>query len=126
MLNRTVWKSFQEIFLKFGKAYGMMENNGKSCIYYEEEGRYFSIDIASSFNFCTAPLSLGFKYLGFQMKSNNYKIKDWEWLVEKVKKKIKGWTFKWLSSGGRFILVQVVIQNIMVYWVHIYAIRKIF
>lgn len=45
-------------------------------------------------------------------------------MLEKVERKIRGWASKWLSSGGRFILVQAVIQNIMVYWAHIFTIPK--
>lgn len=105
MLVRTVWQSFHEIFERFGKASGMEENLGKSCIYFEEAGKVLANEIATMFSVSAAPLSQGFKYLGFHMKLNNYQIKDWDWLAAKVKKKISSWTSKWLSSGGRFILV---------------------
>lgn len=45
-------------------------------------------------------------------------------MIEKVKKKIWGWSYKWLSKGGRLILVQAVLQQFMVYWAHLYAIPK--
>ena len=109
MLIRSVWQVFHEIFIRFGNASGMMANVGKSCIYHEDDGRVIAKDIANMFNFSTNSLSMGFKYLGFHMKPNNYKIKQSDWMLEKVEKQIRGWTSKWLSSGGRFILVQVII-----------------
>lgn len=84
MLIRLVWKNYHEIFQRFEKASRMMANIGKSCVFYEEEWRVLAIDIASMFNLCTALLSMAFKYMGFHMKTNNYRSKDWEWLVVKV------------------------------------------
>lgn len=45
-------------------------------------------------------------------------------MVEKVEKKIRCWTSRWLSSGSKLILVQAVIQNIMVFWAHLFVIPK--
>lgn len=34
-------------------------------------------------------LEEGIKYLGFQLKPNDYRKQNWMWLVTKIKKKIK-------------------------------------
>jgi hypothetical protein len=56
------------------------------------------------------------KYLGFYLKPNGYRIMDWNWLIEKIEKRISNWTFLWLSLGGRLVLVKSVLQSIHVYW----------
>jgi hypothetical protein len=61
-------------------------------------------------------LEEGMKYLGFCLKPNGYRIVDWNWFIEKVVKRINNWTFRWLSLGGRLILVKDVLQSIHVYW----------
>ena len=43
------------------------------------------------FPFEPRPLDVGLKYLGFYLKPNGYKKNDWDWLIEKVEKRIKIW-----------------------------------
>ena len=58
------------------------------------------------------------KYLGFYLKPCKYMLKDWDWLITKVEKRIKNWSFKWLSKVGKLILVKAVLAAIPVYWMH--------
>lgn len=61
-------------------------------------------------------LELGFKYLGYHLKPNNYRIAEWNWLIQKVDWRINNWTFRWLSLGGRLTLAKSVLEGIPVYW----------
>jgi hypothetical protein len=63
-----------------------------------------------------SPLDQRMKYLGFFLKPNDYRVNDWHWLLQKVEKKIGHWTSRWLSLGGRLVLVNSVLQNMLVYW----------
>jgi hypothetical protein len=56
------------------------------------------------------------KYLGFFLKPNNYRVVDWNWMIQKIEKRIGNWTFRWLSLGGRLILAKSVLQSLPVYW----------
>jgi hypothetical protein len=47
----------------------------------------------------------GFKYLGFFLKPNWYVINDWCWLIKKVGKKNSSCCHRWLTLGGRYILI---------------------
>jgi len=58
----------------------------------------------------------GFKYMGYFLKANCYRIVDWYKLVNKFEKRIIHRTNRWLSLGGILILVKAVLQNIPVYW----------
>ena len=57
----------------------------------------------------------GFTYLGFRLKSIAYSVMDLMWLVDKFRNRIIKWTKKWLSLGGRYIMVQVVLTQFVVY-----------
>jgi hypothetical protein len=61
-------------------------------------------------------LECGLKYLGFFLKPNDYKVSDWIWLLQKIEKRVGHWSFRWLSLGGRLVLIKYVLQNIPVYW----------
>jgi len=61
-------------------------------------------------------LSEGFTYLGYQLKMGSSTPCDWQWLVALYEKKINFWCNKWLSIGGRFILVKSVLEGLAVYW----------
>jgi hypothetical protein len=61
-------------------------------------------------------LSQGFKYLGYHLKPGATKSEDWCWLVEKFERKIGFWCNKWLSLGGRFVLVKTVLESLSIFW----------
>jgi hypothetical protein len=45
-----------------------------------------------------------------------YKAEDWRWLLAKIEKRIGHWCNMWLSLGGPFILIKVVLESQPVYW----------
>jgi hypothetical protein len=45
------------------------------------------------FPYETNPFDEGLKYLGFHLKPNNYKKEDWVWLVAKLERRLKSWSF---------------------------------
>lgn len=49
------------------------------------------------------------------LKPNNYLNGDWWWLLRKLEKRISLWCDKWLTLGGRYIIVKFVLENIHVY-----------
>jgi hypothetical protein len=67
-------------------------------------------------------LSIGFKYLGFYLKSGVQKAIDWRWLLTKVESKIQQWSYRWLSLGGRYILCKSVLESQPIYWLSLAAI----
>jgi hypothetical protein len=69
-------------------------------------------------------LDEGLKYLGFQLKPNDYRKFDWLWLIEKLEKILKVWSHRWLSWVGRLVLVKVVLEVIPVYWMSLAWIPK--
>eukprot|EP00253_Pinus_taeda_P020431 PITA_20431 len=67
-------------------------------------------------NFEVKVLEDTFKYLGFLLKPDNYRIKDWNWILAKIESNLKHWSFKWLSRAGRLVLIKSVLMVVPVYW----------
>jgi hypothetical protein len=61
-------------------------------------------------------LEQGFKYLGFYLKAGASRLEDWYWLIKKVEKKINNWCYRWLSLGGRLMLLKAVLSSQPIYW----------
>ena len=61
----------------------MIINNAKLVILIVGIEDCYILYIRSMFPFNVSPLENGLKYLGFKLKLNAYKIKDWDWLISK-------------------------------------------
>jgi hypothetical protein len=113
-----------EGLLLFKQATGMEINAQKSSITFssldEEETQY----IAERLPFQVLDLNEGLKYLGFQLKPNDYRKSDWRWLIVKLEKRLKCWSHRWLSRAGRLVLVKSVLEAILVYWMSLAWIPK--
>jgi hypothetical protein len=60
--------------------------------------------------------SLPIKYLGVQFHWKKLRNRDWDFLVNKIDKKLSNWKGKLLSIGGRLTLIKVVLNAIPIYW----------
>ena len=68
--------------------------------------------------FFVGKIENGMKYLGFHLKCCRYLLKDWDWLIAKVEKRIRNWSFRWLSKGGKLILIKAILEAILVFWMY--------
>ena len=64
------------------------------------------------------------KYLGFFLKPNDYRKRDWVWLLEKLEKRLKTWNHRWLSRDGRLVMFKAIMEAIPVYWMSLAWIPK--
>ena len=80
--------------------------------------------LRAEFPYIIRPMDEGFKYLGFVLNPNAYSFEDWMWLYKKIEGRIGCWTYKFLSRGGRLVLLKAVLQSIPVYWATIAYIPK--
>ena len=100
----------------FSRATGMQINSSKSTLLTHLMEPKEVLIYKALFPFAENPLDEGLKYLGFHLKPNSYTKSDWNWLLEKLEKKLKSWSFRWLSSIGKLILVKFVLEAIPIYW----------
>jgi len=93
----------------------MMINTRKSSISFmnilDEEQYFFNI----MFPYSMVEMENGTKCLGFYLKPNDNTKRDRGWMVAKVEKILTFWCNRWLSRGGRLILVKYVLEAILVY-----------
>jgi hypothetical protein len=58
----------------------------------------------------------GLRYLGFNLKPNNYGKEDWRWKLSRIEQRITFWCNRWISRGGRLVLIKFVLEAILVFW----------
>lgn len=78
--------------------------------------------IRDFFPYLVTSLDDGFKYLGYSLKSDKYRKKDWLWLWERLDRKMGLWCYRFLSLGGRLIPAKAVLESIPVYWLSLFKI----
>jgi len=115
MLRKSSWSCLHGIFQLFQSATGLIINKAKSLLYHNHTNEELTLWIASLFGIDPAPIKDGFKYLGFFLKPKGNRRLDWTWLIDRYYKKISRWELRFLSLGGRFILLQSVLSQLAVY-----------
>ena len=100
-------KDVEELFMTiFFKATCMILNKQKSTL---TPINMEALDLqryAALFSFKLSYLDDRIKYLGFILKPNNYIKEDWNWILEKLEKRINIWSHHWISRAGRLVLVK--------------------
>ena len=99
----------------------MRINIDKSCFLYYNLNNDCLNDFMGVLPYRMLPIQSGLNYLGYLLKPLGYRVNDWYWLLQKFEKRINHWTFKYLSLGGRLILVQSILSSIPVYWMGLAA-----
>lgn len=98
----------------FEMVSGLKVNFYKSCLIGVNVGREF-MEMACNFMNCREG-SLPFKYLGLPMGANPKKMGTWEPLIESLKKKLNSWGNKYVSLGGRMVLLNAVLNAIPIFY----------
>ena len=70
-------------------------------------------------------LDYGFKYLGYYLQPNFYRVSNWFWLIKKVEAKFGLWYHSWLSLASQHVLLQYILQRIPLYWISLEKVPKI-
>lgn len=85
----------------------------------------FVVERLTSILKCEPP-SFPFTYLGVPVGANMKLVKNWNTVVDKFKKKISMWKVRSLSSGGRLTLVNLILNNLPLYYFSMFcAPRKV-
>ena len=116
--------AFEFILSTFCKTFGICISMEKSVFLFNNVDNDILLNISRFMPYKMDPLSIGFKYLGYFLKPLGNKTNDWHWLIQKYEKRISHWAYKFLSLGGRLVLVQVVLSNLPVYWFGLAPIPK--
>jgi hypothetical protein len=112
----TEWIVILDLLQAFCSASGLCINFTKSTTHYWGLNEAELCSLKASIPFSFVDLSQGFRYLGYHLKPGAAKSEDWCWLVVKFERKISFWCNKWLSLGGRYVLVKSMLEILSVFW----------
>lgn len=115
IISRIMWTSLHNIFLRFGSASRLYMNKDKSKFLFRGSRQEDIEYISNLFGVREIPIGGGLKYLGYKIKPSKYHIQDWLWIVDRFHKNISGWEHRHITLGGRAILVQSVLQQLVIY-----------
>jgi hypothetical protein len=110
------WREIKNLILLFCKASGLQVNSTKTTTHFEGLSETELEPFRSLLPYTFTSLHIGFKYLGFHLRIGPQRATDWSWLLTKIKKKIGNWCYKWISLGGRDILLKSVLESQSIYW----------
>jgi hypothetical protein len=116
------WKDIKAILKTFCSASSLLINWTKTTFHYVGIQEHSLALLKDLFPHNFVHLADGFRYLGYYIKANSYKVTVWNWLVARVEKRIGHSCNRWLSLGGRHTLIKVVLEGQSVYWMTLAAI----
>ncbi|KAL8463108.1 hypothetical protein ACS0TY_033942 [Phlomoides rotata] len=101
---------------------GLKINLGKSSIYRQnvDEQSLSSYANILGCNMGTLP----FKYMGVRIGNSHRKISDWDYVVRKVRNRLRKWENLKISIGGRLVLINSILSSIPDYLLSIFKAPK--
>jgi len=106
---------FLKALLKgFELASGLKVNFSKSCLIGINIQREF-MEMACRFLGCSES-NLPFKYLGLPVGANHKSLSTWEPLFEHLTKRLNSWSNRFVSFGGRIVLLNSVLNVIPIFY----------
>ena len=115
-IKKVLISAYKDALDLFYSTSGMTVSMKKSSFLYQNVDVDIRDKIAELLLFRMTPLTNGFKYLGYRLKPLGYHTSDWRWMIELFEKKIQNWTYRFLSLGGRVVLIKAVLTGLAVYW----------
>ena len=115
----VVLKQALDLFLSFS---GLTANHSKSDIFVAGSDLHFKDYLLTLFGFQLGSLSA--RHLGVPLISTKLSARDCKILLDKIVARIKNWTTKHLSYGGRLQLIKSVLFSLQVYWMGLFILPK--
>lgn len=85
------WHHIQKILHRFNKTTNLIINGGRSLLLHDNTDQEVETKIRSLSRIPVKHISEGVNYLGYKIKPSRCLIQDWEWMIERFKKKLEGW-----------------------------------
>ena len=114
--SEAQWSLIKEFLNLFFSVTGLSNDKQKYYIHHNCNNELLIRHIADLSTVKAASIDDRIKYMGYLLKPNIYLKFDWNWLLNKLQRKIEGWNSRWISLGSRLTLSTVVLQSVSVYW----------
>jgi hypothetical protein len=115
-------KNMKLLLSAFEQLSGLKINFHKSEIFCFGEAKDYESQYEQLFG-CKRG-SYTFRYLGIPMHFRKLNNKDWEMIEECIEKKLSSWKGKYLSVGGRLVLINSVISSLPMFMLSFFEIPK--
>lgn len=102
------------VFDDFAAISGMKISLEKSTLYIAGTTQNEEEDILSTFPLPSGKLHV--RYLGLPLLTKRMTVQDYLPVVERIRKRMKSWTGRFLSQGGRLQLIKSVIASFTNFW----------
>jgi hypothetical protein len=109
----NLW-TLKAVLRGFEMVSGLRVNFHKCCLIGVNVSADF-MRMASSFLNCKVG-SIPFMYLGLPVGANARKLSTWEPVLERISAKLNSWGNKYISVGGRIVLLNSVLNSIPIFY----------
>jgi exonuclease III len=109
---QNLW-TLKAILRGFEMASGLKVNFWKSCLLGINVSEEF-LAMGCSFLNCKRGV-VPFKYLGLPVGANPRRLATWELLLEQIRRRLNSWGNKFISFGGRIVLLNSVLNSIPIF-----------
>ena len=107
-------RALRVVLLLFEAMSGQKMNFHKSMLVGVNVSDSWLTEAASSVIGCKAG-KVPFVYLGMPIGGDPRRLSFWEPVLDRIKKRLSGWRSKFLSFGGRLVLLKYVMSSLPVY-----------
>jgi hypothetical protein len=114
--STSEWLEIHKILTIFCNSTELLINAQKSSFYQFGAQQAILDTLKATFLYNINDLTDGFKYLGYFLKVGRYKVEEWDWILGKYENRISHWCNRWLTIGGRLVLIKALLESQPIYW----------
>jgi len=121
IIGETCWlnvRSIHVVLLLLEEVSGLKVNFYKSMLTVVNIPPTWLSEAASVLNCRTG--SIPFLYLGLPIDGGGRKLSFWKLVVDRIRARLSVWNNKFLSFGGRLVLLKSVLSSLLVYFLSFY------
>ena len=128
MSNASIleWQEIHALLNSFYVASDLEINLDKSMFHHFGVQQDLLSQLTTLFHYGVMRLSTGFKYLGYYLKIDSYKVVDWQWLLKKYEQRICHQCNHFLTLGCIYVLIKAVLESQPIYWLALTHIPGLF
>eukprot|EP00253_Pinus_taeda_P009398 PITA_09398 len=115
-------KRIKKILEIFMEGSGMEVNNDKSRTFFFNIAEPVKKHLTRVMGYRLGVLPT--KYLGVMLDTSSLKLSNWQYIIEKIMKRLNNWTFRALNMASRVVLLKATIQAIPIYPLSVMATPK--
>src|SRR5438105_9936032 len=115
-------KNMKLFLCVFEQLSGSKINFHKSELFYYGEAKHCADQYTQLFG-CEVGFT-PFRYLGIPMNHRKLNNSDWNTVLQRFERKLSGWKCKYMSTGGRLVLINSVLNSLPLFMMSFFKCQK--